>query len=397
MTSRSRGLAAAALIVSASLPAPLAQQRQGLAPAASTRIEAAIAAAMDRMHIPALSVAIVNGNELQFNRAYGTTDIENGVKALPVTVFRIASTSKPLTAVAAMQLVDRGALDLDAPVQKYVPAFPEKPFPVTTRHLLAHLSGIRHYRAGEGERTDRFDSLTDALRIFKDDPLEHEPGARYTYSTFGYTLLGAVIEGAARMPYEAYLRQHILDPAGMTRTCVDDIFALVPNRARGYTPRVFAVFDGEYRNASLMDPSYKIPGGGLLSTAEDLVRFAIGLHRGTLLSRESLGLMAMPQSTRDGATTPYGLGWYAGPRAGFKPGESMWHGGVQAGFTSELWLVPSRGFAVAILANLEGGGRLGLAALADEIAAIALAGVSGPAADRAAGFGVRDTLVRSVR
>lgn len=331
-------------------------------------IDPQITATMARLHIPGVSVAIVSGNTLEFSRAYGLTDQENGVKTTPASVFRIASTSKSLTAIAAMQLAERGLLDLDAPVQTYAPAFPVKAFPITTRQVLAHVSGIRHYLAGEPERTDRFDSLTEALRVFKDDPLEHEPGTRYTYTTYGYTLLGVIIEGASKMRYQDYMRQHVFAPAGMTSTRVDDVFDIVPHRVRGYRPRVFAEFNGNYRNASLMDSSYKIPGGGFLSTAEDLARFAIAVNRGVLVRKETLLQMSTPMKLRDGAPTGYALGWYVDAGDPAAPGFHIWHGGVQPGFTSELRLIPSRGVAVVILANLEGGGALGLGTLARDIA-----------------------------
>src|SRR5687767_7414933 len=152
------------------------------------KIESAISSIMSRHGIPAMSVAIVEGDQVRFLRGYGMADVENFVPAKALTVYRIASVTKPLTAVAAMQLVEKGKLDLDAPVQKYVPGFPVKNFPITTRQLLAHLSGIRNYKPGEPERTDRFDSLNAALGVFRDDPLDFEPGTKYSYTTFGYTL-----------------------------------------------------------------------------------------------------------------------------------------------------------------------------------------------------------------
>jgi len=337
-----------------------------------TKLEAAISSLRSRQHIPALSIAIVVDNKIQFQAAYGTTDLENSVSATPATVYRIASISKSLTAVAAMQLAEKGKLDLDAPVQKYVPSFPTKPFPITTRQLLAHLSGIRHYKQGEGEYTKHYESLTEALSIFKDDPLEHEPGTRYTYSTFAYTLLGAVIEGASGMKFTEYMREHVFKPAGMQHTQADDIYVLIPNRARGYTPNVYARFDGNVHNAALMDSSYKLPGGGWVSTAEDLARFAIAVESDLLLKRTTFEQMTKSQKTRDGRETGYGYGWYIDRREGRQADGSVWHGGVQQGFTGDLWLLPKKRFALVLLANLEGGGRLGLANLGNEIAEIVL-------------------------
>ena len=347
-------------------PPPLSAER-------ISKIETAISAFMSQQNIPGMSIAIVQDNQIRFLRGYGIADVENFVPAKALTVYRIASVSKSLTAVAAMQLAEKGKLDLDAPIQKYVPTFPVKNFPITTRLLLSHLSGVRGYRRGEGERTNRYDTLTEALSIFKDDPLESEPGTRFTYTTYGYTLLGAVIEGASGMRFEDYMREHIFKPAAMQHTYVDDLYAIVLNRARGNTPRVFGQLDGNYRNPVLMDSSYKIPGGGLLSTAEDLARFAIAVQSGVLIKPETFAQMSMNQKTRDGRETGYGYGWYVGSAGGFSlDPESVWHGGVQPGFTSDLVLLPKKRFAVVILTNLEAGGRLELGRLAKQLAGIVL-------------------------
>ena len=210
------------------------------------------------------------------------------------------------------------------------------------------------------------------MTIFKDDPLEFEPGTRYGYTTFGYTLLGAVIEGASGMPSMDYLRQSVLVPAGMKQTQADDVRAIVKNRARGYSPQVYGRFDGNVRNASLMDSRYKLPGGGLLSTAEDLARFAIALQTGALIAPKTVAEMSRNHVLPDGKETGYGYGWYVGKREGRQPDGSIWHGGVQPGFTSDLWILPSKRFSLVILTNLEGGGRLGLADLGNQIAEIVL-------------------------
>ena len=208
-------------------------------------IEAAVAAKMAEKNIPGLSMAVVRDGQLVWKKSFGVAIRETKEPATDATVYRIASSTKPITATAAMQLVEKGKLDLDAPVQKYAPTFPKKKYPITTRQLLSHTSGVRNYRREEPERTDHFDRLTDAFVIFKDDSLEFEPGTRYMYSTFGYTLLGAVIEGASGMSFPDYLRENIFKPAGMTITQPDDARKNIPNRAQGYTPNTYAVFNGD--------------------------------------------------------------------------------------------------------------------------------------------------------
>jgi len=372
MKSKLRGIGVLTMVLLAVSPAgtqtpgPLSAER-------IAKLETTISSFMSQQNIPGMTVAVVMDNQIRFQRGYGMADVENFVPAKVLTVYRIASVSKALTAVAAMQLVEKGKLDLDAPIQKYVASFPTKTFPITTRQLLAHLSGIRNYRAGEGERTNRYATLTDALSIFKDDQLESEPGTRFNYTTFGYTLLGVTIEGASGMTFEDYLQKNIFTPAGMQHTYVDDLYAIIPNRAHGNTPRVFGQLDGNYRNPVLMDSSYKVPGGGLLSTAEDLARFAIAAQNGVLIKPETFAEMSRSQKTRDGRDTGYGFGWYLGGTGGFaNDTEVVWHGGVQPGFTSDLVLLPKKRFGVVILTNLEAGGRLELGRLAKQVADVAL-------------------------
>ena len=349
----------------ASMPAT-AQGPVALPADKTVKIDAAITALMASKHIPGLSVAIVTDNQLRWQSGYGMADLENSVPAKAATVYRIASVAKPITAVAVMQLVERGKLDLDAPIQKYVATFPTKPWPITSRELLGHLSGIRNYKGNENDSTRFYSSLTEALSIFKDDPLDFEPLTKFSYTTYGYTLLGAVIEGASGMSYLDYVRENVFKPAKMSHTKADNVYDIIPNRARGYGPKVYGQFDGNLRNAALADTSYKIPAGGLVSTVEDLANFAIAVQDGTLVKKETFQQMSRSQSTRDGKQSPYGLGWFIdgiGNRKGV-----VWHGGVQQGATSVLFLLPEERIAVVILTNLEGGGRLGLETLSNQIA-----------------------------
>ncbi|MGB9606210.1 MAG: serine hydrolase domain-containing protein, partial [Bryobacteraceae bacterium] len=257
------------------------------------------------------------------------------------------SISKPITAVAVMRLAELGKLDLDAPVQRYVPCFPQKPWPITARLLLGHLSGIRHYRGPEELLSTRhYTDLIGPLQIFAADPLEFEPGTRFHYTTYGYNLLGAMVEAACGMPFMDCLRKLVLEPAGAERIQPDDVHRIIPNRARGYrrTPA------GAIENCALADTSNKIPGGGMVATAEDLVRFSLALLEGRLLKKQTIEQMFTSQRTRDGRPTGYGLGWYIAERGGRKWVE---HSGSQPGAATHLLMLPDRGLVVAVLTNLE--------------------------------------------
>lgn len=334
------------------------------------KIETAISSTMSKDNIPGMSVAIVADKKIVWMNGYGLADLENFVPAKASTMYRLASISKTITATAVLQLAERGKLDLDAPVQKFCAGFPQKQWTVTTRQVLGHLGGIRHYGPQDGkffqgadENTRHFTTINDSLVFFKDDPLLHEPGSKYSYSTYGYNLLGCVIEGASGMTYLDYVRENVFKPAAMNTIREDDVFAIVPGRAQGYEKTK----DGKLQNSTLADTSYKIPGGGFISTVEDLAKFAIALQTGKLLKPETLNQAWTKQKTKDGKKTAYGLGFSVGAYNGLK---TVGHGGNQARVTTFLHTIPERGFAVVLMMNLEGVGSR--QALAQQIADIVL-------------------------
>lgn len=340
-----------------------ARPQDAIDPAKAREIERAISIEMSKQNIPGLSAALVLGKHVRWADGFGIADLENGVPVKTATVFRLASVSKPITAVAVMQLVEQGKMELNAPIQKYVPQFPRKQWPVTIRQLLAHQGGVRHYRSdSEINSTRHYTDLIEPLKLFRDDPLVFEPGTHYLYTTYGYCLLGAAVEAASGVKFAEYLRQRIFVPAGMRRVQPDDVYEIIPNRARGYRKAPA----GGLRNCPLADMSNKIPGGGLRGTAEDLVEFAVHVNGGTLLRPETVEQMYTRQKTRTGAPTPFGLGWQLWDADGVR---WVGHVGSQPGAQSILLILPKEGFAVALLANLEGAV---LERLAIQIAGIAL-------------------------
>jgi CubicO group peptidase (beta-lactamase class C family) len=297
--------------------------------------------AMSEQHIPAVTVAIARDDRLVYSRAFGSSDLENSVPATTETLIRSASIAKPITAVAAMTLVESGKLDLDAPVQRYCAPFPAKQWPITTRELLGHTSGIRHYNPGEPENTRHYKWTADGFALFAADPLLFPPGSAFQYSTYGYSVVGCVIEGASGMRFQDYVAQRVLKPAGMTHTFVDDVFEIVPHRARGYQK-----VDGQVKNAILMDSSYKIAGGGYVTSAEDLVSFGMALLDDKLLKASTRAQMwtATPVS----GSSAYGLG-FSLPDGG----KFVTHTGGQAGTTTRLLIIPQARFVLALMANMD--------------------------------------------
>ena len=317
-----------------------------LPPHLAEAVATAVTDEMSRLGIPGLSLAIGDAGELRFAAGYGFADVENEVPATPETVYRLASVSKPMTAVAALQLAERGRLDLDAPATRHCAAYPTKTWPATPRQLLCHQGGVRGYRLGEPPQLRRFSSVPEALAVFRDDPLAYEPGTSVLYTTYGYCLLGCVIEGAAGRPFAELLRDEVFAPAGMTATQVDDPRLLIPRRANGYIRNG----SGELLNSALADVTYKVPGGGLCGTAPDVARFGLALVAGRLVSRPTLQQMLTPQRLRTGRVTGFGLGLTVGVHGGKR---EAWHMGGQERVSTLLYVRPDAGVVIALLSNLE--------------------------------------------
>ncbi|MCB1020941.1 MAG: beta-lactamase family protein [Acidobacteria bacterium] len=331
------------------LPAAVAQK---LDSARIAEIQALIEKARVEAQVPGLSAAIGFAGRLRWEQGFGTADLESGSPATAQTLFRTASIAKPMTGTALLTLVEEGKIDLDAEIQRYVPTFPKKRWPVTVRQLLGHIAGVRHYKGDEFASTRRYEDTLAPLAIFQADPLLFEPGTDYSYSTYGFNLLGAAVENVAGEPYFAALRQRVLEPAGMWNTQVDDVLAVIPGRTRFYRLGE----DNRIYNAGLTDLSNKIPGGGLLSTSGDLVRFALATLDGSLLKPATVNEMWTPQVLKNGELGRHGLGWGVQEKDGEKRAR---HTGGQQGATTNLTLVIEDGVAVAVMTNREGFGGLG--------------------------------------
>jgi serine beta-lactamase-like protein LACTB len=364
---RSASSFALLLLLSTLGPTRLEAQSKSLSEAKRTQIEKAASSFMAANSVPGISAAVVQDGELVWSAGFGMADLENSVPATSFTLFRLGSISKPITATAILQLSERGKLELDAEVQKYCPAFPKKEWPITTRELLGHLGGIRHYNPdGKGDIPEdsakHFSSMEDSLQIFAGDALVAKPGTKFHYSTYGYTVLGCVLEGAASEKYVDYVKENVFDPAGMEETQEDNFFAVVPHRSRWYHKDKAGVV----QNAGVLDSSYKIPGGGLISSADDMARFEIAIMANKLLKPATRDLMWTQQKVTDGSQNDYALGWGTQKKYGLALVE---HTGGQQGTSTSIVLVPERRAGIVVLVNMDG---VNSAALSTEILKIVL-------------------------
>ncbi len=297
---------------------------------------------------PGMSIAVAVAGKVVWAEGVGLADIEQCVPVTPKTKFRIGSTSKPLTSAGAALLYEQKRLDLDAPIQRYVPDFPDKGTPITTRELLGHLGGIRHYNADEAlPNRDVYGSVTKSLKRFMNDALVTPPGTKFSYSTYGYVLISAVIEKASGEDFLSFMHNNVFMPLGMQDTVADESEKIVPHRARWYNVKA----DGNYRNSDYEDLSYKWAGGGFLSTAEDLARFGSAMLKAGFLKSDTLTMIFTPQKTNSGTSTNYGLGWFIHDAGGNGTPKQFEHSGGVAGSSSWLVLYPDRGVVIACVEN----------------------------------------------
>ena len=346
-----------------------AQEQQRAAPAMdpalATRLMAIVREARSTSGLPSLSAAVARTDGLDWAGASGWADIDRRQAAGVASRYRTGSIAKPITAVAMMRLAEAGALDLDAPGAEVVSGLPPSLAPLTARQLASHTGGVRHYSPMpwgwwwpgwfEANSQRHYPSVEAGLALFADDRLRFAPGAGFQYSTFGYSLLSRLLEGAAGRPFPALLAAQVFAPAGMTGTAVDTPGAM-PDRV------AFYVGQGDrYTAARPVDSSFRIAGGGLVSTPTDLARFGLALQDGRLLSADGVRRMWTVQPLADGSANPqnYALGWRVDESTRLfvdgRPLQVVHHGGSQAGAAAFLLLVPEQGLAVAVMANSSDG------------------------------------------
>ncbi len=300
---------------------------------------------MQQDQMPGMVIGFIK-DDYVWIKPFGLADLENKVAANENSAYRLGSVSKPLTAIAILQLAQAGKINLDAEVQTYVPYFPKKQWAITVRQLLGHLGGISHYKNYDQEgHIKEHKNTREAIAIFENFDLVAEPGTKYSYSSYGYNLLGAVIEGASGESYGDYMRKHVWGPAAMNHTRLDDPNDLIPNRVRGYR-----IIDGQVKNSEAIDISSRFGAGGTRSTVPDLLNFAKALMDGKLVSPQSFDSMTSSMATKDGHLTDYGMGWDVERMNGHF---AIAHTGGQQETRTVLYIFPRMRFAIAGATNFE--------------------------------------------
>jgi serine beta-lactamase-like protein LACTB len=322
------------------------------------RVDAKAQAEIKRQEVVDLAVVVIDDAKIAWTKGYGFADRDKKVPVDPaVTQFRWASISKSVTAIAALQLVEKGLLDLDADIRDYVPEFPDKGVKITARDLLRHQGGIVHYGNGTVIQTKKtystahpFADVVVALDKFKDSPLINTPGTKYSYSTHGYILLSAVVERAGKQRFADQVAARIAKPLGMADFRPDYQWEDIPHRAAGYTRRDGVIH--QRPDDQVEDVSWKLGGGGFTSPTTDLARFGVGLLQRKLVSEATERLMwtVNKPAIPDGAD-PYGFGFFVihSPDGRTLVG----HDGSQQNAKTALLLDPQAKKGVALMTSSE--------------------------------------------
>jgi CubicO group peptidase (beta-lactamase class C family) len=295
-----------------------------------------------------ISAGYAVDGKVSWQSAAGYADISENRLFETSTKLRIASIAKSMTALAVMQLWEAGKLDLDAPIQTYIPEYPKQAqTQITIRHLLSHTPGIAGYKnLKEQNNTKEYKTLTDALSIFKNRPLLFEPGTKYSYTTYGYTVLGVIIERVSGDSFEEYMQQNIWDKAGMTNTGVAKFGINLEGASKIYRRKGGK---GKAREGMETNLSDRIPGGGFYTTVTDILKFGNAVIKNVFVKRKTLDFMREHHSLEK-ERNGYGFGWFL---YGARPneGEIIGHSGAQMGASSQLWIVPEKKVVTVVLAN----------------------------------------------
>ena len=314
-----------------------------------------VRANLNEKNLPGVSVAVGIGGDIVWAEGFGFADLEKHVPVTPNHRFRIGTASTVLTSAAAGLLLEQGRLKLDDLIQKYVPEFPKKQWPVTMRQLMGHTAGVRTDGGDEGPLlSETCERPVEALRHFAERSLLFEPGTQYRYSSYGWILVSAAVEAAAGQPFLTFMRKQIFEPLGMRDTMADSAAYPIPDRVTSYFPRFAA--DPKYGLHLMRDVEYSCYAGSsvFLSTPSDLVRFGMAFNSGKVLQHATVQLHETSQRLASGHETGYGLGWdlETVTLAG-KPTLAAGHDGDQlGGMVASLMTFPQHEIVVSVTSNI---------------------------------------------
>ncbi len=301
-----------------------------------------------RNYAPGCAVLIAKKDEVLLERGYGTANIELNVPMKSEMVFRIGSITKQFTAMAILQLADKGQIALTDSVQKFIKDFHFKGKTITIENLLTHTSGIKGYEQIDPKVPNamRIDfspkTVIDSLDKLS---LEFDPNTRYNYSNSNYFLLGYIIEQVSGKSYQQYIKENIIEPAGLSSTFYESQTELIPKRVNGYSST-----DGKYWNADFISMALVYSAGALRSNVSDLYKWHKALYEGKIVKKETFLKAIQPHKLVEGKPIDYGYGFFNKTENGIN---SIGHAGAIDGFRAIEMYYPEQEIYITLLCNSE--------------------------------------------
>ena len=300
-------------------------------------------------HIPGMAISVSRHGKLVWSKGFGYARLKPKKRVKPnKTIFRIASISKSITAVALAKLADDKVIDLDTSIYEYLPDYPKKSYDFTVRQLGGNIAGIRHYKNDSEYALNKKMSITEGLSLFKDDPLLFEPGTQFNYSSPGYVLLSEIIQKTSNIPYTTLVTDSIFKPLGMTHSMADGSHIKIPNKSQFYSS---SVMNGPVV-AKPVANGYKAASGGFLSTSEDIIKFGNEIINPKIVSQQAVSEIVSSQKLNNGYKTGYGIGFSVEKSKNGTP--KYYHTGGGIGASSILLIYPEEELVITVLTNLTG-------------------------------------------
>ncbi|MEM7085507.1 MAG: serine hydrolase [Bacteroidota bacterium] len=299
---------------------------------------------------PGAAALIAKNGKVIYRKAFGTANLELDVPMKPEHVFELGSITKQFTSVAILMLMEQGKLSLEDDITKFIPDYPTHGKKISVHSLLNHTSGIKSYTAmasfRELARNDM--SPTELINVFKNEPMDFDPGEAYAYNNSAYIILGHIIEIISEMSYGDFVEQHIFKKLGMKNSHYGSMSKVIKNRASGYQPT-----ENGYRNAEYLSLTLPYAAGSLMSCVDDMLLWSQAIHTNTLISEKSKQLAFTNGTLNDSSSIYYGYGFSVDEINGVPTIE---HGGGIFGYETYGVYVPSENVYVIVLTNRNGNG-----------------------------------------
>ena len=295
---------------------------------------------------PGATFLIAKNGNVVYRKAFGKANLELNTIMKPENVFEIGSMTKQFTAVAILMLMEKGQLNLNDDITKYIPDYPTNGKTITIHHLLNHTSGIKNYTKMKALRNISKRNLTpiELIDFFKNEPMDFNPGEEFKYNNSGYIILGYIIESISKQSYASFIEEHIFKKLGMTASLYASHSKVIKNRASGYKKK------GDYSNSTYISYSIPYAGGSLMSNVDDMLKWQEALNHNLLLSKNILNNAFTNYKLNNGDFIDYGYGWNIKEINGIKIRE---HEGVIFGFKSMGIYLPDEDLYVIGLSNCD--------------------------------------------